>query len=158
MLKPEYSRQTWPIPWQLMPWLPASPGHQRPLYWLCKIGMSLSSMGKDFNYLSHLYVEKWLGQRFKARLMSAKRERWLVSMTQQLSIIRYTASGQAAGAGRRRSSFLRQWRIVCTYKNNLDGEQTGMATTRVRINSLTPGIFEWNLREVIFKLILTIYG
>ena len=33
VLKPEYSRITRSIPWQLMTWLPASPGHQQQWYW-----------------------------------------------------------------------------------------------------------------------------
>ena len=35
-----------------MPWLLASPGHQHPWYWLCRICKSLSFMRKDFNYLA----------------------------------------------------------------------------------------------------------
>ena len=37
VLKPEYSGQTRSIPWLLMPWLLASPGHHHPWYWLCRI-------------------------------------------------------------------------------------------------------------------------
>ena len=37
-----------------MPWLPASPGHQHPWYWLCRIGKFLFCMRKDFNYLCHV--------------------------------------------------------------------------------------------------------
>ena len=37
----------------------ASPGHQQPGYWLYWMNRSLSSMGKDFNNLCHLSVEKW---------------------------------------------------------------------------------------------------
>ena len=33
------------------PWLLASPGHQQPWDWLCRIGSSLSYLRKDFNYL-----------------------------------------------------------------------------------------------------------
>ena len=40
----EYSGRTRSIAYLLMPWLPASPGHQ-----LCRINRSLSSMSKDFN-------------------------------------------------------------------------------------------------------------
>ena len=46
VLRPEHSGQ---IQWLMMPWLLASPGHQQPLYWLCKIGKSLSSTGKGFS-------------------------------------------------------------------------------------------------------------
>ena len=49
-LKPEYSGQTGLIPWLLMPWLLASPGHQQPWCWLYKISGSLSYPRKDFNY------------------------------------------------------------------------------------------------------------
>ena len=34
--------------WLLMPWLLASPGHQQPLYWLCRIDRSLSYSGRIF--------------------------------------------------------------------------------------------------------------
>ena len=37
----------------------ASPGHQQPWYWLCKIGKSWSYTRKDFNYLWHVSVEEW---------------------------------------------------------------------------------------------------
>ena len=42
-----------------MPWLLASPGHQHPWYWLCRIGMFFSYLGKDFNHLCHVDVEEW---------------------------------------------------------------------------------------------------
>ena len=38
VLRPEYVRQAGSIPWLLMSWLPVSPGHQQPWYWLCQIG------------------------------------------------------------------------------------------------------------------------
>ena len=41
-----------------MPRLLALPDHQHPLYWLYKIGRSLSSMRKDFNHLCHISIEK----------------------------------------------------------------------------------------------------
>ena len=50
---------TWSISWLLMTWLLASPGHQQPWYWLCRIGRSLSYLSKDFNYLCHANVEEW---------------------------------------------------------------------------------------------------
>ena len=36
-----------------------SPGHQQLWYWLCRIGRLLSYLGKDFNYLRRINVEKW---------------------------------------------------------------------------------------------------
>ena len=42
-----------------MPWLLASPGHQQPCYWPCKINRSLSSPRKDFNNQHHLSCGKW---------------------------------------------------------------------------------------------------
>ena len=39
---PSYLGLTRSISWLLMPWLLASPGHQQPWYWLCRIGKSLS--------------------------------------------------------------------------------------------------------------------
>ena len=47
------------IPWLLMPWLLASPGHQQPWYWLYRIVRSLSYLRKDFNFLYHVIVEEW---------------------------------------------------------------------------------------------------
>ena len=41
-----------------MPWLHASPCHQQPWYWLCRIVMSLYYMRKDFQSLCHLYAEQ----------------------------------------------------------------------------------------------------
>ena len=43
----------------LMPWLLASPGHQQPWYWLCRIGRSLSYSRRNFNYLCLISVEEW---------------------------------------------------------------------------------------------------
>ena len=43
MLKLEYSRQTKSMPWLLMPWLLASPGHQQPWYWFMGCGYSCLS-------------------------------------------------------------------------------------------------------------------
>ena len=43
----KYSARTRPIPWLSMPWLLASPGHQQPWYWLCKINQFLSSTRMD---------------------------------------------------------------------------------------------------------------
>ena len=48
-LKREYSSL-----FQLMPWLLASPGHQQPCYWLCRMNRSLPYMRKDVNY-TYLY-------------------------------------------------------------------------------------------------------
>ena len=59
VLKTEYSGVTRSIPWLLMPWLLASPGHQKPCYWQCRKSGSLSCMRKDFNYLCHLNIEKF---------------------------------------------------------------------------------------------------
>ena len=53
----EYSWRNKSISWLLMSWRLASPGHQQPWYWLDRIKVSLSSMGKDFNNICHLSVE-----------------------------------------------------------------------------------------------------
>ena len=55
----EYFWKTRSIPWLLMPWRPASPGHQQPWYWFCRMNWSLYSMTKDVNYLSHLSIDEW---------------------------------------------------------------------------------------------------
>ena len=43
-----------------MPWLDVSPGHQHPWYWLCGTGAFLSHMRKDFDYLNHVSVDKYI--------------------------------------------------------------------------------------------------
>ena len=45
------------ISWLLMPWLLASPGHQQPWYWLCRIHRSWSYLRKNFKYLCQINVE-----------------------------------------------------------------------------------------------------
>ena len=47
------------ISWLLMPWLLASPGHQQPWYWLCRIARSLSYSRRNINYLCLIGVEEW---------------------------------------------------------------------------------------------------
>ena len=42
-----------------MSWLLASPGHQQPWYWLCRMGRSLSYLRKDINHLCHINVAEW---------------------------------------------------------------------------------------------------
>ena len=37
VLQSEYSGITWSIPWRVLSWLLASPGHQQLWYWLCRI-------------------------------------------------------------------------------------------------------------------------
>ena len=59
MLGPSYPGLTRSIQWLLMPWLLAWPGHQHPGYWPCKIGRSLSSTRKGFNYLCHISMVEW---------------------------------------------------------------------------------------------------
>ena len=39
------------ILWLLILQLLLTPGHQQPYYWMCKINWSLSSKGRDFNYI-----------------------------------------------------------------------------------------------------------
>ena len=56
---PSYLGLTRSISWLLMPWLLTSPGHQKPWYWLCRIGRFLSYLRKDLNYLRRINVEKW---------------------------------------------------------------------------------------------------
>ena len=56
---PSYLGLTRSISWLLMPSLLTSPGHQQPWYWLCRIGMFLSYLRKNFNYLRRIDVEKW---------------------------------------------------------------------------------------------------
>ena len=54
-----YSGSTKSVSWLLMPWFPASPGHQHPWYWLCRMGNYLSHLRKDFNYLCYASVVEW---------------------------------------------------------------------------------------------------
>ena len=51
VLKLEYSGRARSTPWLLMTWCLASPGHQQPWYWLCRINKSLPSMMKNFYYI-----------------------------------------------------------------------------------------------------------
>ena len=55
---PSYLGLTRSLSWLLLSWLLASPGHQRPRYWLCVMGKSLSYLRKDFNHLCHINVEE----------------------------------------------------------------------------------------------------
>ena len=59
MRGPSYLGLTRSISWLPMTWLVASSGHQQPWYWLCRIGRYVSYLRKDFNYLCHIFVEKW---------------------------------------------------------------------------------------------------
>ena len=52
---PSYPGLTSSISWLLMPWLLASPGHQHPCYWLCKMGNFLSSIRKGFHGVHSLW-------------------------------------------------------------------------------------------------------
>ena len=47
------------VSWLLMSWLLASPGHQQPWYWLCRMGRSLSYLRKDFHHLCDINVEEY---------------------------------------------------------------------------------------------------
>ena len=56
VLTQEYSGKTGSIPWLLMTWLFASPGHQQPRYWLCRINWFLSE-GRFHKFRDHfVYV------------------------------------------------------------------------------------------------------
>ena len=46
VLTPEYSGRISSVSWLLMPWFLMSPGHQRPWYWLFKIGSPAFSRGR----------------------------------------------------------------------------------------------------------------
>ena len=70
MLEPEYAGRTKSIPWLLMPWLLASPGHQQPWYWLCMISRSLSFIRIDRKYLCHLSVQEWVEIKTKIFMFS----------------------------------------------------------------------------------------
>ena len=59
VLRLEFSGRTRTIPRLLMAWLLASPGHQQPWYWLCRINRPLSSLRKGYNHLCQLSAEKW---------------------------------------------------------------------------------------------------
>ena len=48
ILKLEDPGRTRSMPWQLIPWLLTSPGHQQSVYWICNINQSLSST-ENFN-------------------------------------------------------------------------------------------------------------
>ena len=46
------------LPLLLMPWWCKEPRYQQPWYWLCNITVSLSAMGKDFNFCAILELQK----------------------------------------------------------------------------------------------------
>ena len=50
---------SWSIPWLLIPWLLASPGHQQPWRWTCLVTGSLSSTRKKFIYQYHHNIRCW---------------------------------------------------------------------------------------------------
>ena len=58
VLRLEYSGRTRTKPWLLIPWLLTSSCHQLTWYWLCGINRCWSLMGKDFNYLWQIIVQK----------------------------------------------------------------------------------------------------
>ena len=60
VLKTRCSRITRSIPWLLMPWLLASPGHKHTLYWICRIKGFLCSVRMTFKYQCHLRIEKYI--------------------------------------------------------------------------------------------------
>ena len=51
MLKLEYFGQTRAKLWLLIPWFLASPEHQQPWYWLCRIARSVSPIRKNLNHM-----------------------------------------------------------------------------------------------------------
>ena len=55
--RPKFPLFTRSIPWLLMTWLLALPGHQQPWLWMCRMNAYLSSSLKDFNQLCHLLAE-----------------------------------------------------------------------------------------------------
>ena len=59
-VKLKYSGRTRSIPWLLMPWLLLLPGHQQPLYWLCRKNEPLSTVKKGLNFL---YPPIWRNER-----------------------------------------------------------------------------------------------
>ena len=67
VLKLRYSRTAISRSWLLVAWLCPLSRHQLSWYWLCRINKSLSSMGKHFNCLCHLWAEEW-----KCKYVSSK--------------------------------------------------------------------------------------
>ena len=59
VLRQQFSQRTRSIPWLLMPWLLASPGHQQPWYWLHETGTSLSSWGANLNNMDISTTLQW---------------------------------------------------------------------------------------------------
>ena len=54
---PSFLGLTRSISWLMMPWLPTSPGHQQPWFWLCRICRSWCYLRKNFIYLCYINVE-----------------------------------------------------------------------------------------------------
>ena len=65
----------------LMPWTFASLAHQQPLYWQAfRVNGPISSMGKYFNYMRHLSVDKWQKMQMQFFIFSQINllHRWLI--------------------------------------------------------------------------------
>ena len=60
MRGPSFIGLTSSMSWLLIPRLLASPRHQQPWYWICKIITTWSNTRKDFNYRWHVNVEESL--------------------------------------------------------------------------------------------------
>ena len=122
-----YPGLTVSISWLLMPWLLASPGHQHPWCWLCKLGKSLSYMRKDFNYLCHVIVEEW----YKLHL--------------------YIFMSPLKNLAHQRLIKLTVFVVVCFVVVILWGPGDFS-----HVNSFSPWQFERKFRQIIFKFILVI--
>ena len=57
----------------LMPWLPPSPGHRQPWYWLCQTNWSLSPKRNNFKCLHYLILEKWSKMQIHFHIFSKKK-------------------------------------------------------------------------------------
>ena len=64
---------------ETLPRLLASPGHQQPWYWLCRIGRPLSYLRKCLNYLCHINVKEWHKMLILVYVPSERVNRLLVS-------------------------------------------------------------------------------
>ena len=64
---------------ETLPWFFASPGHQQPWYWLCRICRPLSYLRKYSNYLCHINVKEWHSMLVHVYVPSERVNRFLAS-------------------------------------------------------------------------------
>ena len=87
LLRLEYSKKSGSVPWLLMPWLFASPGHWKSWYQVYMMVRTLSSIRTDFNHLYLCNMEEW----FKMHISiddSSQKSNWMyLLLNHQIKLI-----------------------------------------------------------------------